>query len=140
MASSTIFTAAHYTISQIKTMDEIRQFWGDDPKPNELNWMIGSTSGVHGSYATLDQIEACFKDECDCPDDEKTDDYHHRQEFTVLICRPRLVALTYGSIPVTLEELPYLRTIITRSLQAIQGSQDENLEPARATPDAEGSE
>lgn len=124
-----VWTADHYAIREWTTMDEVRRFWGDDPQPNEDNWMLGSMSGVHGSYTTLDDIVACFSGTCDCDPEELKEDpehSHYRPTFTVLTCQPRLVKVIYGDVPVTPDDIPYLRTIITRSLAAIAGSQDGN--------------
>jgi hypothetical protein len=119
-----VFVADFYTVRSIKTMDEVRQFWGDDPHPSEDNWMLGSTSGVHGSYITLDRVEECLRRTCDCFEDSTTQ--HRQVTFTVLICQPRLVKMVYGDVPVTLDDLPYLSLIIRRSLTAILASQDGN--------------
>jgi hypothetical protein len=124
-----MFIADHYAIRTLTTMAEVRQFWGDDPQPDEDNWMLGSTSGVHGSYTTLDHIAACFGGTCDCDPEalaEDAEQSHDRPTFTVLIVQPRLVKMIYGDVPVTRADLPYLRLIIRRSLTAIMASQDGN--------------
>ncbi len=119
-----VFVADHSAVRSTKTMDEVRQFWGDDPRPNEDNWMLGSTSGVHGSSMTLEQAGECLRRACDCFENPET--RHDHVTFTVLICQPRLVKMIYGDVPVTLDDLPYLSLIIRRSLTAIMASQDGN--------------
>lgn len=115
---------SHYTIGTISSMADVRDIWGDDPRPTELNYMLGSTSGVHGSYATLDEIETCFNRTCACDPD---DNFHDEtMGFTVLMIHPRLVKLRYGHIEITRADIPYLRTIITRSMEEIKRSQSGN--------------
>jgi hypothetical protein len=48
--------APHYSVAPIKTMAEVRAFFPDG-KATELNWLVCSTSGVHGTYGTIEDRE-----------------------------------------------------------------------------------
>lgn len=65
-----------------------------------LNFVMFSTSGVHGSYTTIEQIE-----------DEFVNSDAEAAHLTVLIVQPRTVSLHYGNILVTADDLPFLRTL-----------------------------
>lgn len=74
--------------------------------PDHLNFFLFSTSGVHGSYFTLEEIETAWD-----ITDQDADDYEGR-EITVLLVQPRTVTLTYGNIEIeSLEHLQVLKTI-----------------------------
>ena len=76
---------------------------------DEMNWLVLSTSGVHGSYTTLDEL--------DLPDD-----------ITFLVIQPRLVVLHYGNVTVRNEEdRTWLREAVNKTLAAIKDSQEGNL-------------
>ncbi|HVQ45157.1 MAG TPA: hypothetical protein VMT30_09485 [Candidatus Saccharimonadia bacterium] len=117
----------HYSIGQVTSIEDLHTSFGVDPRPNTLNYVLGSTSGVHGSYASLDDIEACFERTCDCEGGDHEYDEEGRADFTVLLVRPRLVHLSYGHIEITRGDIPYLRLLITRSMEAIRESQAGNL-------------
>lgn len=63
----------------------------------ELNFVLFSTSGVHGSYTTLEELKV-------------------GEQLTFLIISPRIVCLRYGTcIPETKEEIAYLKELRARS-------------------------
>jgi hypothetical protein len=82
----------HYSIQQI-TLADLRGIF-PDAKADEMNFCLFSTSGVHGSYTTIEQAEGE-------PDGE----------VTVLVVHPRTVTLRYGNVPVTAESAPYLKAL-----------------------------
>ena len=88
-----------------------------------MNFVLFSTSGVHGMYTTIEEIEASILKYPDGPDpdgpDPDADDYHF-PEVTVLIVQPRLVCLRYGCIPVTLADIPYLKRLRESSWCTVQ--------------------
>lgn len=91
-----------------------------DGEANDLNFVLFSTSGVHGSYTTLDEIEASLKKHGDLSDtdmDKYPDDYVI-PEVTILIVQTRIVALSYGNLKVTLERLPFLKRLRATSWAA----------------------
>lgn len=111
----------HYSIESISTIGRIKAtFPEDDSWDNTLNWLFLSTSGVHGSYTTLDEIEQYVPD----VDDEET----YRPTLTALIVQPRTVCIRYGGeIEVAPEDVPYLRHVVARTLEGITRSQEGNL-------------
>lgn len=74
------------------------------PVADEMNLCLFSTSGVHGSYCTIEDVEA---------DPEL-------EEVTVLVIHPRTVTLRYGNVPVNAETAPYLKALRASSLEVVQ--------------------
>lgn len=100
-------SGAHYSIWEIKGgMDALRQLFPDG-KANELNFVLFSTSGVHGSYTLLEDLNF----------DETSEDYD--PYITVLIVQPRLVCLRYGQFAVTPEDVEWLKGLRQSSLEAV---------------------
>jgi hypothetical protein len=106
----------HYEVKQtIKTMANLRSFFPDG-KANELNWCFLSTSGVHGTYATLDGMH------------EPEDGEEPFRHITVLVVQPRLVVMRYGNIDVeTDEDERWLRELVNSTIVAVKKSQEGNL-------------
>ena len=106
----------HYKIiDSLKTIADVRTSLS--PGADELNWLFLSTSGAHGTYTSLNDIEG---------DPDPEDESPH--EVTVLICHPRLVVLKYGCIDVPdQEDRDWLREQVARTIEAIIKSQAENL-------------
>lgn len=107
----------HYSIdkAQITTLDEL-QYYFPEPVADEMNFCLFSTSGVHGSYCTIEDAEAD-------PDIETV---------TVLVVQPRRVFMAYGNVPVTPETVGYLKALRESSravLQRIGFPQAERLAP-----------
>ncbi len=46
----------HYSIQGDLTLADLKGMF-PDAKANEMNFVLFSTSGVHGSYATIEQVE-----------------------------------------------------------------------------------
>jgi len=97
---------------------------------NDLNFVLFSTSGVHGTYTTIEQIEGGLKrygSGDDIDDNEAWPDDWHGRELTFLIVQPRLVTMTYGEVEVSLADIPYLKKLRETSWRAmvkIGGSDD----------------
>jgi hypothetical protein len=83
----------------------------DEPAVNEMNFVLFSTSGVHGSYTTLEECEAELKlpeAEREQRDDGKEGPWPVR--VTVLLIQPRIVGLRYGNLLVrNLEDVERLK-------------------------------
>lgn len=58
---------------------------------NDMNFVLFSTSGVHGSYTTIEDHEAE-------PMFEYDDGEFQDEEITFLIVQPRIVAMRYGKV------------------------------------------
>jgi len=75
---------------------------------NELNFVLFSTSGVHGTYNTIE--------------DEEQEIYNMGQPIgiTFLIVQPRIVSLKYGNCkPQNKEDIDYLKKLRESSMKAI---------------------
>lgn len=85
---------SHYSIHQIKG-DALETLQGifPDAKADEMNFCLFSTSGVHGTYTTIEE--------------GLVEDF----EVTVLVVHPRLVCLKYGTVRVTAENVAYLKAL-----------------------------
>lgn len=123
----------HYKVEEIKgTNDEVWQQIKEifpDNKADNLNWIFGSTSGVHGSYITLDKLaDPEYWKEFN--EDKDPEDHIDRTEldFTFLIIQPRLCVMYYGTLYIRNDEdSEWLKTVITSSVKAVAESQEGNL-------------
>lgn len=100
----------HYNIFKGVTMDTLKTVFPDG-EANELNFVLFSTSGVHGTYKTIEEIENILINGA-TKDDYSTD-------LTVLVVHPRLVTMMYGEITVSLEDIQYLKKLRESSKKAI---------------------
>ncbi len=107
--------SAHYSIMAIQREDTEMQALRDMfPKgeANELNFVLFSTSGVHGSYCAIEDCERTW----DHPDPDE-----RHEDVTFLIVHPRLVALRYGTCtPRTPEDFEFLKRLRQSSWEAVQ--------------------
>ncbi len=76
-----------------------------------MNWLILSTSGVHGTYGTIDSAEY-------------EDDYF---VITATIYQPRRVSIAYGNAQFHRRDGLWLRHVIANTLQGMAESQRGNL-------------
>lgn len=122
-------SCGHYSIFALETLDDVKRIFPDG-KCNTLNWFYASTSGVHGSYRTLDDLER----EWDNVDEESGKPY---RDITVQILMPRMVTVMYGSVEIKNKEgIQWLRNLVQSSLEAIRESQQGNLpNPMAADPE-----
>ena len=91
-------------------LDELRERFPDG-LADSLNWIVASTSGTHGTYATLDDIERGESD-----------------TLTVLIIMPRIVGMLYGNVQVeSQDDIDFLRRLINSSMAKIFETQVGNL-------------
>lgn len=75
---------------------------------NELNACLFSTSGVHGTYCTIEQVEDGGEE---APKD-----------VTFLVVQPRIVCLRYGECrPQTPEDFAFLKKLRESSAKALAG-------------------
>lgn len=71
---------------------------------NDMNFVLFSTSGVHGTYTTIEEVE---RDLC-LPDDDED----KSKSVTVLVVHPRLVCLKYGLVyPKTPDDFAFLKRL-----------------------------
>lgn len=108
---------AYYDMEEARwTFEELAAFFeaGSSGKPDQLNWLFLSTSGVHGSYVTLDDLE-------------KEWGKAEHQEITMILVCPRIVHMKWGTLSIKREHIPLLREWVAASLEAVRDSQIENL-------------
>ena len=89
-----IYSATHDPVASITAL---REWFANDGSINGMNFLLFSTSGVHGSYTTIDEIAESMSRYPDGPppDGDWPEDYTD-PEITFLIVQPRLVGMTYG--------------------------------------------
>lgn len=112
--------AGHYVVA---SEDDIAWYRGiyescrGTPAFFELNWFFFGTSGVHGSYATLDDLT--------------TDDDDERAPWlTVQLVNPRTCRIVYGHCRIDPEtDGPWIRDAARRTLLGIVASQTGNYPP-----------
>lgn len=98
----TITVAPCQELWRIESMEDIRNVFPTPSDVNTMNFIIFSTSGIHGSYLTIEAVEKSILDE-------------DPSNLTVQIIQPRCVTLGFGSIPVELSDIPYLKELRKRS-------------------------
>lgn len=102
----------YYKCQEVKKYEgmEFLRMLFPDCKPDEMNFVLFSTSGVHGSYISIEEVEKT-------PIDEEGD-----PEFvTFLVVHPRTVSLSYGNaIPETPEDFEFLKNLRQRSWDVVK--------------------
>jgi hypothetical protein len=96
---------SHYAIASCKSADGMELLREMFPKPeaNEMNFVLFSTSGVHGTYSLIEDAEK------------------EGGAVTFVIVKPRTVMLQYGNcIPETADDFAYLKALRESSWRAVQ--------------------
>jgi hypothetical protein len=85
-----------------------------------LNWLFLSTSGVHGTYTTLDKNLAW---------DERQNVIPHPwpREVTCLVVHPRTCTLRWGELQYDEDDETWLREVVGKTLAGVAESQAGNL-------------
>lgn len=113
---------AHYNIfSAAKDADEmaaLRQLFTDG-QADEYNLCLFSTSGVHGIYTTIEEVEAAqLRGESQ---GDPGDEPYLPDDVTFLVIQPRIVCLRYGNCkPKTQEDFDFLKKLRQSSWEAFQ--------------------
>ncbi len=111
---------------RIEDMETVRAIFGDPIDADfTLNWCFCSTSGVHGSYCTIDDEESYFADPERFVREENCGE-EHTPTMTITVVKPRVVQIGSGSPEVTPEDLVYLRELVRRTLDGVLESQEGN--------------
>lgn len=109
----------YYSVGHLKdfinTSTELIKWCEDNDAPNFMNVFLPSTSGVHGSYCSLDDIEKHWGEEDYTPD------------LPVMLIKPRIVQVAYGTVRVAKEDIPKLREIMAQSLDCLSGYYEGNV-------------
>lgn len=120
----------YYATYPLTSMAHVRQLFPSG-RADELNWLLCSTSGVHGSYVTLEDCERLLRH----PDPEETLGGDTEVTITILVIQPRIVRTYWGDLPITLADIPLLRELVTSTLVAVMASQRGNLHRVREQGD-----
>lgn len=89
-----------HSITKVNDIDTLKSIFPDG-KADRDNFCLFSTSGIHGTYLTIEDL---------FPKDD---------EITVLIIQPRLVNMRYGHIKVEKEDINYLKKLRKSSIEAV---------------------
>ncbi len=120
---------AHYSIHRFDDEVGIQELRRMIPVADSMNWLFLSTGGIHGHYGVLDEVEERW----DEPDTE--DDHHHN--ITVLVVKPRMVMMHYGTIELrSMDDIQFLRERVTETLDAVAFSQIGNKAEEKKPTDA----
>jgi hypothetical protein len=96
----------HYNIYGTKPgmqMKLLREFFPDG-EANEMNLVLFSTSGAHGTYITIEEVEeSCQKygfdhETAEEDEDAAWPDDRVGTDVTFLLIQPRIVSVTYGNV------------------------------------------
>lgn len=122
---------SHYTVNSVPGdgMEFLRNF-----QPNDINYVFLSTSGVHGTYCNLDQIELLF-----VPGKEEEarkalgiypgEELPKEREITFCALLPRMVTTFYGNATVrSMEDVKYLRRLTEQTITGVLKLQEGNRE------------
>ncbi len=110
-----------YTTNRIRTLEPLKRIF-HDKCDYTLNWLFLSTSGIHGSYIDLDQIESAWD-----ITDEEAESYVGRH-VTVLAVLPRMVTTLYGHVELeSLAEVAWLRSVVEKTMAGVAATQAGNL-------------
>jgi hypothetical protein len=117
----------HYNIFKFRNPDvalKMLREWFPDGQCNAMNLVFFSTSGVHGSYTTIEECEDSIKKlgpgEVDYDALPEDHDYEPRY-VTVLLVQPRIVSMTYGNVKCeTLEDVAFMKQLRESSWEASQ--------------------
>lgn len=112
-------TGAHYNIfgaDDEQGLDGLRAMFPGG-EADSMNFVLFSTSGVHGMYTTIEEAEAVWKNGGKDEDGEDG-----CADVTFLIVQPRIVCLRYGNCqPKTQEDFDFLKHLRESSWEAVSG-------------------
>lgn len=104
-------SGGHYNVFACEDwagMTALRELFPDG-EADEMNFVLFSTSGVHGSYTTIEELET---------DDSDDDEYD--PSLTFLVVQPRLCTLRYGECqPTTTDDFAFLKRLRESSHRAV---------------------
>jgi hypothetical protein len=109
----------HYSVLKVKDgfndeMFALRTMF-PDAKANELNFVLFSTSGVHGTNNTIEEAEKRVLGVLN------EDGENYCKGVTFLIVHPRLVSLRYGECnPYTSEDIEFLKKLRASSHDVVK--------------------
>ncbi len=79
-----------------------------------MNWCFLSTSGVHGSYTTLDDLEFDEEYQKDCVDSEGN------TTITAMVLHPRMCCILCGEMKINIHrDSEYLRKLVKSTVDEV---------------------
>lgn len=109
---SEVFVAIGYKVERIHSSEAMEFIKGITP--NEANFYLFSTSGVHGCYSTIEEVWA----RPPIDEDGKVEEYM----VTFQLIQPRLCNIYYGRVPITSEvDFELLKLVRRQSHEAVAG-------------------
>jgi hypothetical protein len=114
---------AHYNTFGVTrgadAMAALREWFGENAEADEMNFVLFSTSGVHGSYATIEDAERWLNGERDEDDEVESDGEDGCPDVTFLLVQPRIVCLRYGNCqPKNADDIRWLKKLRASSWKA----------------------
>lgn len=93
-------------------MDALRDMFPESVA-NEMNFVLFSTSGVHGSYEPIEDAENVLRN-------GPQDDEEGVPAITFLIVQPRIVGMRYGVCePQNMDDIDFLKRLRASSKEAV---------------------
>lgn len=90
-------------------MEALRQLFPDG-EANDMNVVLFSTSGVHGTYCLIEAVEEKMSGK----------DREGPRDVTFLVIQPRIVCMRYGCAePRTSDDIAFLKKLRASSMRAI---------------------
>jgi hypothetical protein len=105
--------SAHYSVMSLDEASGMEGLRGmfPDAKADGMNFVLFSTSGVHGTYNTIEEAENALSN----PDDDESSN-----QVTFVIVHPRLVSLRYGvCYPENKDDIEFLKKLRESSYKAV---------------------
>lgn len=121
IAMGTSGPGGHYTVSNV-TGDVMAFLRGMEP--DDLNFFFPSTSGVHGSYCTLDQIDKLFG----ASEEEAREEFGFEEgeatptqwDLTFCFVMPWMCTIYYGNVPVrSPDDSRFLRGLVEKTIKGV---------------------
>jgi len=92
-------------------MEALRQLFPDG-EANEMNAVLFSTSGVHGTYCLIEAVE----------EDMQRAEREGPRDVTFCVIQPRIVCMRYGCAePRTAHDIAFLKKLRASSARALAG-------------------
>ena len=102
------FDTAEELFNLFREYDRKTDTFHGEPKAEEFTWLFLSTSGIHGSYGTIE----------DWTPENNT--------LTVLVVSPRIIRMHFANLVFEEEQLPILRRLVRETLAIVAQSQEGN--------------
>lgn len=103
--------SCYYSVLQLAGdgMEALRQLFPDG-EANDLNAVLFSTSGVHGTYCLIEAVE----------EDMQRAEREGPRDVTFVVIQPRIVCMRYGCAePRTADDIAFLKKLRASSLRAL---------------------